>query len=211
MAQTDEEIKKLAEEAESQRKTDQTTQPINDIPIVVKLIIVWVASYILFFTDMLPWSNTIKFLVLMAIMAIVFIVTSTASARGELPEEKIAAIAYHRLLFFQTHKFGDNTRLPSGRIVMNPVGVPQFESWDSDKIKWWNHSFAIYSQVGSEVFRGIVRTHPLSGLSRGIVKIDSSFTGTEEPNLKFVGKEDLARTKWAKDKLNQFPPYEGMF
>lgn len=208
MAQTDEEVKRMAEEVEARRKQTEIVKPSMEIPITVKIIIVWLVTYLLLFTNIFPWSQTVKLLILMVVIFVVFMIAPGISQAGEIPEEKIAAIAYQRLLFYQTHRFGDTTRLPKGRIKLNPVGIPQYESWDGDKIKWWNHSFTIQSQVGSEVFKGIIRTHPMTGLMRGILKLEGDITGMEEPNLKFVGKEDLAKTKWARDQLNKFPPYE---
>jgi len=209
MAQQDETVTKLADDAEAKRKQDEVVRPAQDMPLVAKLLIVWVGAYVLFFTQIFPWSQLVRFIIFMALMFLVFFVSSQSFSSGELPEEQIAAIAYKRLVFFQQHKFGDGARLPPGRIRLNPVGVPQFESWDSDKIKWWNHSFTIQSQVGSEVFKGIIRTHAVTGLSRGILRTDGEFTGIEEPNIKFVGKEDLAKTKWARDQLSKFPPLDG--
>lgn len=211
MAQQDEEVKRLADEVEARRKATETARPATEIPMVVRLLIVWTVIYILMFTTWFPWSQLVKFIIIMLTVYIVFMLVPGYSQQGEIPEEKIAAIAYQRLVFYQMHRFGDGTRLPAGRIKLNPVGVPQYEAWDSDKIKWWNHTFVIQSQLGSEVFKGIIRTHPMTGMHRGILRVEGDITGSEEPNLKFVGKEDLAKTKWARDRLSQFPPYDEFY
>lgn len=211
MAQQDEEVQRLAREVEEQKKQKAVVKPVQDVPPIAKLIMVGVITYVLIFSDLLKWSQLVKFAVLMVAIFIIYSWTAGFSPQGEIPEEKVAALAYQRLVFYQTHKFGDDTRLPRGRIKLNPVGIPQFEAWDGDKIKWWNHSFTIQSQIGSDVFKGVIRTHPITGLSRGIVRIDREYIGTEEPDIKFVGKEDLAKTKWARDQLSKFPPYEEFY
>jgi hypothetical protein len=209
MAQQDETVQGLAQDVESRTKQREVVRPLADTPNIVKIILFLAMGAYIIYSDKLVWPQSTRLIVVVVAAAIFFWVGSQSYSTGEIPEDKICAIAYQRLKFYQRHYFGNTTRLPQGKIVMNPVGVPQYESWDSDIIKWWNHKFRIVSQDNTEIFEGLIRTNPLNGYHRGILQLREGFTGMEDPERIYVGRDDLAKFSWAKRKLSEFPPYDG--
>lgn len=208
MAAQDETIQGLARDVESRTKQRDIVKPLQDTPNIIKIILFIALGAYIIYSDKLAWPQSTRLVIVGIAAAVFFWVGSQSYSTGEIPEEKIVAIAYQRLVFYQKHKFGDTTRLPQGRISMNPVGTPQFESWDSDVMKWWNHKFKIVSQDGTEVFDGLIRTEPLHALHRGIVQLKEDFTGTEDPDRIYVGREDLAKAGWAYKKMRDYQPPE---
>ncbi len=208
MAQQDEEIKKQAEDYESKRRQTEAVRPAQEIPTTVKILFVGLVAYGLLFTNFVPWSPLIKYLILMGAIVLIFTYTSSSFSKGEIPEKQLCAISYQTLLYYQKHKFGATTRIPQGRIVMNPVGVPEYFSRDSPNIRFWKFSFKVISMDGSDVFNGVHRLDITTGFDRGIVEVKGNFTGTENAEIIYVGTEALSKRKWVSDKFKEFPSDE---
>lgn len=206
MAAQDETIQGMAQDVESQAKQKSILRPIQDTPNIFKMLLFAALAGYVIFSDKINLPQTTRIIIVVVAAAAFFWVSQAPTSLGEIPEEKIISIAYSRLVFYQKHYFGATTRIPQGKIIMDTVGVPQYESWDSEIIKWWNHKFIVKAQDNTSSFEGIIRTNPYTGMMRGLLELKQGFTGFEEPERIFVGKEDLAKSAWARRELNKFPP-----
>jgi hypothetical protein len=151
MAVTDEEMDALVKKVEDRQSRNSVLQPVQNIPSIIKIIIVGAFAAIIYFDNIFNLTKVQKLLVIIVGMIAFFAVGSVPTERGLLPEQEIVAIANNMMKFKQKHGLHAGFRQidPNAVIRIHLQGKLVRDEWGG-KFLYWEHGMSIASRDGTE-------------------------------------------------------------
>jgi hypothetical protein len=184
MAVTDEEMEALAKKVEDRQSRNSVLQPVQNIPHVIKIIIVGAFAAIIYFDNVFNLTKVQKLLVVIVGMIAFFAVGSVPTERGLIPEQEIVAMANNQLKFKQKHGLHAGYRQvndPNAIIRIHLQGKLQRDEW-AGKFIYWEHGMSIASRDGTEELHYSILNEPYTGMCLGIIDRPEGYSGREDPD-----------------------------
>jgi hypothetical protein len=183
MAVTDEEMDALVKKVEDRQSRNSVLQPVQNIPSIIKIIIVGAFAAIIYFDNIFNLTKVQKLLVIIVGMIAFFAVGSVPTERGLLPEQEIVAIANNMMKFKQKHGLHAGFRQidPNAVIRIHLQGKLVRDEWGG-KFLYWEHGMSIASRDGTEDMQYSIQQDPYTGMILAMIDRPEGYTGREDPD-----------------------------
>lgn len=211
MAATNEQIESTADEVESKSKPRPTSM-IQNVPVIVRILILVVVAGALLFSTQLNLSQNVKYIIIAILFVLLFLIGNNPTINKLLTEKQCVAIVNKHLLDMQNSGLmgGGYRRIPKGVIEISRWSILMPKEWGSNDYIYREFGFKVAARDGSNMIVGAIRINPYSGDIMRVADMPEGFTGREGPDRTYVAVDSISKSAWLRreiTKLNyQSPP-----
>lgn len=198
MAEQDEDIQRMEQEAQAKLSRQRQVALLGNIPTTIKILVV-VGVIVLVYSNLIPnMTSTAKMLITIAAFVFLILSTGIEPEPRMLTEQEILVLANKQMKYKQKHPLsGDVAQVPQGEIKWLPECTAMWREWGSPSVWLWIHACNIYNHATGRMYHRVVIQEPYFGDIRRIATSEEGFTGKEYIPQVWITTSDFKKKLYA--------------